>query len=492
MARLNEPRRLQGLGHILLISCYELGHQPIGLALPLAFLEDAGFKPDALDLALEPLEDEKIKKARLIAISVPMHTALRIGIDAARRIHKINTQCQIVFFGLYASLNTKWLLKEGSDFVIGGEYETPLLNLVKSLDQGQIDSVEGVSSRAHHSEPYLKHLNFLTPQRERLLPLEKYAHLVEKNTTRTAGYVESSRGCRHHCRHCPIPPVYQGRFFLIPKQTVLEDIDHLVKMGATHITFGDPDFLNGAVHSLRIVREMHVVHPDITFDFTAKVEHLIRHESYLEELRSLGCIFIISAVESFSNKVLSCLVKGHTREEAVEVFHRVKAAGIALRPTFVVFTPWTTLQDLMDLFEIVEREGMIQYVDPVQYAIRLLIPPGSLLLSEPSLHPFLGGLDASGISYDWSHPDPRMDSLQKRFSRLIESEAESHETPEPLFYQLKEYIHAEIEQREARDIEIHPEHTGFVPPKLSESWFCCAEPTEKQLCIEEIKGKPAP
>ncbi len=87
---------------ILLLSCYELGHQPLGIAWPKAFLERAGFAPDTLDLAFEPWDDAKIRRAKLIAIAVPMHTALRLGVRTAQRIRRANPDCRIVFHGLYA------------------------------------------------------------------------------------------------------------------------------------------------------------------------------------------------------------------------------------------------------------------------------------------------------------------------------------------------------------------------------------------------------
>src|ERR1051326_8770690 len=97
-------------GSILLISCYELGHQPLGIAWPQGFLARAGLAADTLDLAVEPWDDAKIRRATLVAIAVPMHTALRLGVRAARRIRKGNPHCRIAFLGLYAVLNADYLL----------------------------------------------------------------------------------------------------------------------------------------------------------------------------------------------------------------------------------------------------------------------------------------------------------------------------------------------------------------------------------------------
>ncbi len=472
---------MRQFGEILLVSCYELGHQPLGLALPMGFLERAGFLPAAIDLSVEKLGHDKVKRACLIAISVPMHTALRIAIEAVTQIRKISPDVHIVFFGLYASLNSEMLLKHVADSVIGGECESQLLALAKSLEAGIEQPLTGVSTREHISPPLLEHLPFPTPSRKGLPPLTQYAHLIKDGQKQEVGYVEASRGCRHHCRHCPIPSVYEGRFFLMPQELVLDDIKTLIEMGASHITFGDPDFLNGPVHSLRVARSLHKMFPDVTFDFTAKVEHLIKYQTYLPELASLGCIFIISAVESFSEVILSHLAKNHTRSDAIKVFHLTNKMGIALRPTFVPFTPWTTLEDILDLFETIEKEGMMDYIDPVQYTIRLLIPPGSLLLSELSLRPYLGPLNENEILFPWHNPQTALDKLQKLFSQEVEKTSCLDENPETIFYQLKEYTLSILEKRAPVVIKERPRKNPLRPPRMTEPWFCCAEPTNTQM-----------
>src|SRR5262249_24642990 len=129
-ARLSNAGRAMNMrspGAVLLISCYELGHQPLGAALPLAFLERAGFAPAALDIAVEKFNADKVARARFVGISVPMHTALRLGVSVAERIREINPAATLCFYGLYAALNADYLLEHGADFCIGGEFETPLV-----------------------------------------------------------------------------------------------------------------------------------------------------------------------------------------------------------------------------------------------------------------------------------------------------------------------------------------------------------------------------
>ena len=458
-------------GAILLVACYELGHQPLAVAWPAAFLGRAGYSPAVLDVSVEPFDAERVRRAHVVAISVPMHTALRLGTMVAERVRAINPGAHICFYGLYATLNADYLLSHGADSVIGGEAEQALVALVETLEHDDGRVLPGVTRRGGRSEPIVERLAFPVPSRSLLAPLAKYAHLERDGRRELAGYVEASRGCLHRCRHCPIPPVYGGRFVGVPREVVAADIRQLVAGGARHITFGDPDFLNGPTHALRVARELHAEFPTVTFDFTAKVEHLVRHADRLGEFRSLGCLFVVSAVESLSDRVLAYLDKGHTRADVDRALATVRAAGIAFRPTWVPFTPWTTLTDYQEILDFVEREGLIDHVDPVQYGIRLLVPPGSLLLDSPAMRPYLGELVQDAFHYRWTHPDSRMEALSTDVSALVAEAADRGEDTAETFRRVRDLA----DRAAGVGIDRRPPSLAIDrsrPPRLTEPWFC--------------------
>jgi len=451
-------------GAILLVACYELGHQPLAVAWPAAFLERAGYRPAVMDISVTPFDEEKARHARVVAISVPMHTALRLGQSVAARVRAVNPAAHVVFYGLYATLNAEYLLAHGAHSVLGGEVEQKLVELVRGLE----------GNGEHHTAsatPTLARLDFPAPHRAGLPSLDRYAKLERDGRLELAGYVEASRGCLHHCRHCPIPPVYGGRFFAVPRDVVMADIRQLIAAGATHITFGDPDFLNGPTHALRLARELHREFPAATFDFTAKVEHLRRHERHLGELARLGGLFVVSAVESLSDAVLQHLAKGHTRDDVAHVLKAVGAAGIAFRPTWVAFTPWTTLDDYVEMLDFVSDEGLIDHVDPVQYSIRLLVPPGSLLLHTAAMRPSLGELVPEGFHYRWQHPDPRMDALHAEVSTLVADAAERREDAAVTFGRIRAIVDR-VAGAASRASEMALAGDRRRPPRLTEPWFC--------------------
>lgn len=427
---------------VLLLSTYELGHQPLHLASPLGFLRAAGVEARAIDLAVAPLDEDAVGAADLVAIAVPMHTALRLGVEVGARVKRLNPRARLCYYGLYAPLNREFLVAAGADSIVGGEYEAALVELARG--GGAPDVV-------------LDRLKFATPTRESLAPLDRYARLQTAGGDRLAGYVEASRGCLHHCRHCPIPAVYGGRFFVVPVETVLADVRAQVAAGARHVTLGDADFLNGPKHAMAVARALHAEFPSLTFDVTIKVEHILAHRSLFAELRALGCAFVVSAVESLSDRVLAILDKGHTRADVDAALAILDEAELPLRPTFVAFTPWTTRDDYLAMLDWIETRGMIEHVDPVQLTLRLLVPPGSLLLAHPDMQPHLRELEREKLTYAWTHPDPAMDRLQRELFAAVEKGATFGDVralagapPAPI-------VHKRVRGR---------------PPRLSESWFC--------------------
>jgi radical SAM superfamily enzyme YgiQ (UPF0313 family) len=456
---------MKGYGEILLISTYELGHQPLALASPLAYLAREGYAPVAVDTSVETLTDEAIARARLVAISVPMHTALRLGVAVAERVRQVNPAAHICCYGLYAILNAGYLRPQYANSVIGGEYEAPLLDLARRLEAGVEPALPAT--------PHLARLPFAVPERADLPPLREYAAFRVGDEAVPAGYVEATRGCLHTCLHCPITPVYGGRFFVVPRAVVLADIRAQVAAGARHITFGDPDFLNGPGHVLRILRAMHAEWPWLTFDATIKVEHILEQRDIFPELAALGCAFVVSAVESLSDDVLHHLDKGHTRADVLAALDILDAAGIPMRPSLLPFTPWTTLDDYLDLLTFFEERGLVDHVDPVHFSIRLLVPPGSALLDRPDTADWLGPLDAAAFTYRWRHPDPRLDELQRAVAAVVEAGERAKADPLETFAAIKELAWAA--RGEPAPL---PRSGGGVllarrpVPGLTESWFC--------------------
>lgn len=462
---------------VLLLATYELGHQPLSLAWPQAALARAGLLAMVVDLSVEAFPAGAAAAADFVGIAVPMHTAMRLGVQAAERVRQLNPKSHICFYGLYAVLNAGYLLHPQAggvplaDSVLGGEYEEPLVQLVTALRTGRDPTtVSGVSSRGHVVAPSVTRQGLPAPERSQLPPLSQYARYVDNGTSRLAGYVEASRGCLHTCRHCPVTPVYQGRFTVVPFDTVMADIRQQVRAGAGHITFGDPDFLNGPGHALKLARGLHAEFPDLSFDFTTKVEHILKHRRLIPEFHDLGARFIVSAFEATSDRVLKRLSKGHTVAELDAALAVARNAGLHIQPTWVPFTPWTTLADYTNLLAWIADRELITFVPAVQLSIRLLVPPGSALLDHADAGSWVGPLDAANFVYTWLHSDPAMDDLQKEISLLAEEVSASGATQVEAFTAITDLAYAKA----GRPAPFLPLPTGTLPapPRITEDWFC--------------------
>lgn len=451
---------------VLLISTYELGNQPLALAKAAAVLEAAGHRVRCVDVAVDQVRAADTDWAERVAFSVPMHTAMRLALQVADMVRSRRPELPLCFFGLYASVSRDMTVRSPADAVIAGEYESGLVAWVDGADPGP--AVQLVRRPA------------LLPERRLLPDLHRYTRLAVEGEERLVGSVEASRGCSHRCRHCPVPVIYNGRVRPVDEATVVADVDQLVAAGARHVTFSDPDFLNTPLHSRRVVAAVHERHPDLTFDCTVKVEHVLRHRGVWPELAEAGCLFIVSAFESVSDGILGILDKGHTVAEASEAIIWLRGFGIEIRPSWLPFTPWTTIDGLVDLLDFVIAHDLVPNVDPVQYAVRLLLPEGSLLLDRPEMTPHLGPYDADRLGWAWTHPVRAVDQLQRDLAALVEARIDQDGTI--TFAEIDALIRNQASVLRPTSV---PGAVSMGPlgrrPRLTESWFCCSEPTEAQL-----------
>ena len=506
---------------VLLISSYELGRQPFGMASAASWLRAEGFDVDCLDLAVEKLDEEEVKLADLLAFYVPMHTATRIAINLIPQVRELNPRAHLCFFGLYAPVNEQYLRKLGVGTVLGGEFEEGLVSLGSRLAlNGHAANGHAANGRAANGhaatghqtnghqtnghggnerpeangkppeqpEPVisLARQQFLTPDRSGLPLLPIYAKVdLGNGQQRVAGSTEATRGCLHRCRHCPIVPVYDGRFRVVQSDVVLSDIRQQIRKGAQHITFGDPDFFNAPRHALEIVRALHDEFPAVTYDATIKVQHLKKRISLLPVLKETGCLFVTSAVEAVDEATLLAYEKYHTRQDFIDVTQEFRKVGLTFNPTFVTFSPWTTIESYADLLNLLSELDLVDNVAQIQLAIRLLIPKGSRLLELPEITEIIGEFDEAALYYPWRHRDPRVDELHQAVLERVQRGAQVGASRQTVFSEVRALVRDALPAGSPLGAALSAELTTQAAPRhvpaMTEAWYCCAEPTEAQL-----------
>lgn len=436
---------------VVLISPYDLGRQPFAVAHLAAHLSERGVQPVCVDLAQEKLTAEHLSGATFVAVHLGMHTATRLALAIAPRIRALGPDAHLCAYGLYGPMNEAHLLAAGFHSVHGGEYEHAVVGRVFGEEVGG-DRVA-----------------YKVPNRASLPALSRYARLrTADGSEKVVGFAQASRGCKHTCRHCPIVPVYEGKFRVSPVDVVMDDIEQQVQAGAQHISFGDPDFLNGPRHGLRVAQALASRWPDLTWDCVIKVEHLLAHRDLLPSLRDTGLDFVLTAVESVDDEILAVFDKGHTAADFRRVTGLMREVGIGLSPTFVTFSPWTTLGGYLDLLRTLVELDLHGAVSPVQLVIRLLIPRGSWLMLLEDVRARVGEFDPALLGYPWVHADPAVDALQRQVCDAVGAGAG--------FEVVWGHAHAAV----GLPTPVLPA-AKYRVASMSEPWYCCAEPTESQL-----------
>ncbi|MBA3639930.1 MAG: radical SAM protein [Acidobacteria bacterium] len=448
---------------VLLLSTYDMGRQPFGLASPAAWLREAGIEVACADLSKDRLPQEAVRAAGMIAFFLPMHTATRLALPVIDRVRGLNSTARLVAYGLYAPLNAPLLRDRGVEEILGGEFEAALVEIAS-----RGTAAPALATASALPTPSVARLKFKVPDRAGLPTLSRYAGLQVDGEKRVAGYTEASRGCKHRCRHCPIVPVYDGRFRIVAPEIVLADARAQVAAGARHITFGDPDFFNGIRHARAVVEGFARELPGVTYDVTIKVEHLLQHADALPLLRATGCAFITSAVEAVDDRVLGLLEKGHSRADFQRAVTLCARVGVPLSPTFVAFTPWTTIESYRDFLGEIDRLNLVEHVAPIQYAIRLLVTDKSRLLELDEIRRLVKRFDPVSLTYPWVHPDPQVDRLHATVSAIVGVRTTAPRAD--VFARVWAAAHADAEK------PLHWQQPVLTAraaiPYLTEPWYC--------------------
>jgi radical SAM superfamily enzyme YgiQ (UPF0313 family) len=464
------------VSRVLLVSTYELGAQPVGLASVAGPLRSSGHEVRTADLAIEEFDEVDFSWPDAVGFSVPMHTALQLALAVRSRLARNRPEVRACFFGLYADAARRSGKARPQDLFVAGEAHESIDGWLNGHLRGGGETVVALGRVHQDRSPYASDL---------LLPLDRYARFVVGEIERLVGTVATTQGCNHRCRHCPVPVVYGGRSRVVDETAVLDQIDELVALGAGHIRFSDPDFLNRPAHALRIATQMHERHPELSFDATIKVEHLLRQRDTVGRLARLGLAFVVSAFESTNDAILERLDKGHRAVDESRAVRELRAVGVEIRPSFLPFTPWTVRDDLVEILDFVAAFDLVDNVDAVQYTIRLLVPPGSLLLDldDERLRSSLGAFDRDALSYSWRSKDPSLDGVQKRLARLVEEKgsegADAAETYDAVRAAVFDAFDLRDPGRPAPQLPLGP--PASLRPRLTEAWFCCAEPTRAQI-----------
>ncbi|MDA9593325.1 hypothetical protein N9R67_00530 [Candidatus Actinomarina sp.] len=443
---------------ILLLSFYDLGKQPKIISELYKKLDNGSNQIDIIDYSIEE-KDLTLDNYDVLGIYASMHTA---SVLAEQYLRDRKLPNKLFVFGLYANVFSEMF----SDF-----------QSIHSFDSDELESFLQVQLNPNYS---YKHT---VPDRTILPSITDYSHIVDGSNNLIAGSVETTYGCKHECTHCPVPIEFKGMFKTFGTEKIITDVTNQVEEGAKHISFNDPDFFNGPKHALKILQLLNEKHPSITYDSTIKVEHILKYPDYFQELKNLNMLFVISAFETTNDHVLNILQKNHSSNDLNKAVELSLENNIDIRPTWMPFSPWTEQNDLISIIKLIENYKLRETVDPIQLTIKLLVPKNSLILKRPEMKEYLLDYDPASFSYAWKYKFPNIDNIQNElFTYVLQHESENDYT---------QYLGlVDILESHTNETLLNSEkYSQRIVPKLSETWFCCAEPNKIQL--DRIKSNKA-
>ena len=443
---------------ILLLSFYDLGKQPKIISELYKKLDNGSNQIDVVDYSIEE-KNLTLDNYDVLGIYASMHTA---SVLAEQYLRDRKLPNKLFVFGLYANVFSEMF----SNF-----------QSIHSFDSDELESLLEVQLNPNYS---FKHS---VPDRTILPSITDYSHIVDGSNNLIAGSVETTYGCKHECTHCPVPIEFKGMFKTFGTEKIITDVTNQVEEGAKHISFNDPDFFNGPKHALKILQLLNEKHPSITYDSTIKVEHILKYPDYFQELTNLNMLFVISAFETTNDHVLNILQKNHSFNDLNKAVELSLENNIDIRPTWMPFSPWTEQNDLISIIKLIENYKLRETVDPIQLTIKLLVPKNSLILKRPEMKEYLLDYDPASFSYAWKYKFPNIDNIQNElFTYVLQHESENEYT---------QYLGlVDILESHTNETLLNSEkYSQRIVPKLSETWFCCAEPNKIQL--DRIKSNKA-
>jgi radical SAM superfamily enzyme YgiQ (UPF0313 family) len=401
---------------IALVSTYEGGMQPLGLATAAAHLLSAGHHVKCCDSFIAAPSLEDLCHQDLVAFSIPLFESVEPAINLFSQTRQLRANLPIVFYGTYAMLNREALLAKGADGVILGDWEGVLVDVAAHISDGigLDESITGLATCRGLAAPVYLRRGHMVPERSVLPALSNYSYseaVKRIGSGVVVGNVETARGCRFSCSYCSVFAASKQTVTVFPESVVLADIAQVAKLGATHVCFADAEFLNAPAHALRIVSQMHEAFPDMTFDFTTRADLIAEDPGRIDQIVSCGGKFVTTAFEFPKQEVLNAINKQFTVKTLKRALEVCRTAGLGINPTFLLFNPWISFEDLESFSQFLLENNLENEVDPIQLQTRLWLYKGSPLLRSPEVQSKIES--ENQFNYEWRHSDPDVEQVFK-------------------------------------------------------------------------------
>jgi anaerobic magnesium-protoporphyrin IX monomethyl ester cyclase len=332
---------------------------PLGLAYVAAALEKADFQVEILDnyQLNKPIDYVKFEIKRLDPEIVGMtcgSVTYQKCIETAKAVKEVKPSCKIVVGGWHPSYLPNSMLQHPEiDYVIMGEGENAMVELVNSLTKGGDEPISTIPGLAYRYEGkiiknvprVISDLDQIPYPARHLLPMQIYDRKIDYLSVRPVDVVNVIRGCPYACAYCETKKLMGNKLRAFSPHVVVDEIESLVNnYGSKGIYFVGDNFTINKRYTVKICNLMKKRKLDIEWVCDTRVDLLSR--DLLKEMRSAGCKSIFFGIQSGSPRILKKLNIKFTREQVVKAFNLVREEGINIACSFMLGIPGETVEDM--------------------------------------------------------------------------------------------------------------------------------------------------
>ncbi|MBM7616206.1 B12-binding domain-containing radical SAM protein [Alkaliphilus hydrothermalis] len=346
---------------------------------------------------LDQIAKENINFVGITVTLLTIHQSLEL----TKQIREKYPNIKICFGGPHVSVCPKQVIDNEAmvDFVIVGDGEEPLLQLVQAIENNE--SYENIPGLVFRDDSGKTIINKLTssvnenidilprPSRDDLIFAKQYGNIYEAR-------LSTSRGCKEHCTFCCDPAIYPDRKWIgRSAKLVVDEIEYLNKEhGIQHFWINDDNFIPPTEEGRKRAKEIaeEIIKRDIKITYRAlfRANTFHKDDELLPLLSQSGLTIAYVGFESGSQVKLKRYCKKTTVEQYYILVEELRKNNIGLQIGFIMFDPFTTFQEIKDdaLFlrnigELYLLSNFVQILDVFpKTAISRMMIKHELLLDE--------------------------------------------------------------------------------------------------------------
>lgn len=314
---------------------------PIGLATIAAVLRDNGHDVAIIDGVAEqmPLQQivDRAKDYDIVGISAMTAHAKR----AFETIDLLRSQLDIPIIagGVHATTMPHEFLDIGTDFVVIGEGEITMLELINAIEAktpadgfAAIDGICYIKNGEQHftnRRALIENLDDIPLPARDLLPMEKYSATIARSTRQPSHMLLASRGCPGVCSFCVHKLFGKNVRYNSPERIIKEFLLLHNEYGAKDVAIFDDNFAANREMVVTVCNKLIELNLDLTWSIESRVDNVDRPT--LELLHKAGCTFIAYGIETGSQRILDQMKKQVNLDQIRETIRITKDVGIRTR-----------------------------------------------------------------------------------------------------------------------------------------------------------------